>query len=265
MKSKIETEFGKVADHYSAYRPFYPQELFTEIFRSIPSQSFDIAIDVGAGTGLSTIPLCEKFKTVYAVEPDAHMANVLRKNLTQCCPNTKVYNDLLESITDFKSQRIDLVSFGTSFYWADGNSIIKKVKEILDSDGLLAVYRYDFPIVPVKIRDFINTELSDKWDSFRHERLRDTSYSYRTITESDAFSNVRLSRIENNVVLSVDELVGFFTSTSFVSNYLKSLNDPKAYVQNFKEELYRRIGMTDMDIDFGIELIRAHNGPKNTR
>jgi trans-aconitate methyltransferase len=69
----FEPRFGPIAGAYQAYRPAYPQALFDRILEALPPKNRRRAIDLGAGTGLSTLPLCRWFAEVVAVEPDPQM------------------------------------------------------------------------------------------------------------------------------------------------------------------------------------------------
>ncbi len=51
----LETNFGLVASLYSTYRLTFPQLLFEKILGTL-SPPYNNALDLGAGTGLSTLP-----------------------------------------------------------------------------------------------------------------------------------------------------------------------------------------------------------------
>ena len=56
----------KQTDLYAKFRPVYSNEVFEKIaaFHQESSDSFDCAIDVGCGSGQSTVPLAKYFKKV---------------------------------------------------------------------------------------------------------------------------------------------------------------------------------------------------------
>ena len=56
-------------------------------------------------------------------------------------------------------------------------------------------------------------------------------------------------------------LVGFFTSTSYVGAYLRSLDDPAAYLREFEANVVSAIGHGPFGADFPTELILA-SGPR---
>jgi trans-aconitate methyltransferase len=69
-----ENRFGPAVDAFRAFRPGYPRELFNLILREVPEERRERAVDMGSGTGLSALPLCQWFREVVAIEPDPQMA-----------------------------------------------------------------------------------------------------------------------------------------------------------------------------------------------
>ena len=66
--------FGGIATDYDRLRPSPPQEAV----RWLLPERCDVAVDLAAGTGLSTRAVAGNVSDVVAVEPDARMALVLR-------------------------------------------------------------------------------------------------------------------------------------------------------------------------------------------
>jgi len=58
----LETRFGDAVAAYAAYRPEYPAELWEKILAGIPPEHRQRAVDLGAGTGLSAVPLAQWFR-----------------------------------------------------------------------------------------------------------------------------------------------------------------------------------------------------------
>ena len=64
--------FGAVARDYDRYRPRYPAQLIDDLVAS----RIETALDVGAGTGISSRQLADRGVDVLALEPDPRMAEV---------------------------------------------------------------------------------------------------------------------------------------------------------------------------------------------
>ncbi len=244
--------FGEAAAAYSAYRPEYPPALFERILEALPADRRDLAIDLGAGTGLSALPLCPWFREVIAVEPDPQMA----ARLAGIPPNLVVRNTTAEECAQ-ASGSVDLVTSGTAFHWMDGPRVLANVAGWLRSEGALAVYSYPFPGAPDAVRKVVRREFELHWDRFRHERLRQKDYSRRTIRASRELGNVQEILISHILYFTPRQLVGFCSSTSYGSAYIRTLENPDAYLREL-ETAFREASPNDMiPLDFKVELLLA--------
>ena len=64
--------FGAVARDYDRYRPRYPAQLIDDLVAS----RIETALDVGAGTGISSRQLADRGVDVLALEPDGRLRPV---------------------------------------------------------------------------------------------------------------------------------------------------------------------------------------------
>ncbi|MCG5060636.1 MAG: methyltransferase domain-containing protein [Limnoraphis sp. WC205] len=250
----LETQFGQFADLYVATRPTYPEALFQEIVNCVPLPH-DRALDLGAGTGLSTLPLCRWFKQVLAVEPDEGMAVKLR-NLS---PQIEVRPCSAQELNE-TPESIDLITMGNTLYWLDGSIVVKKALTWLRKEGILAAYRYGVPRPPEPIQAILETELRERWHSFRHPRLLDENYSYRVIADQSGFKSIQVLTVPYSIFWNTQQLIGYFCSTSYCSTYLKTLANPDRYVADLESQINDSVGSTPFPVDFSLELIIAQKG-----
>jgi hypothetical protein len=243
---------------YKAFRPQYPDELFRRIVAGIPPEHRRRAVDLGAGTGLSTLPLCQWFEHVTAVEPDRRMAAEIPRNERLAVLNARAEDAELEPSS------IDLVTAGTAFYWMDGPCVVNKVTQWLRRDGVLAVYRYGLPTLPPELAGVLEREFDQHWNQFRHQRLLDEEYSWRCLSGSRGLGGLERIPLCDEHQVSVQHVVGFFSSTSYGSAYLRTLSDPARYLQELESELGRLARGTDVAFRFPIELILARRLPAPT-
>lgn len=236
---------------YRAYRPTYPEALFQRIVDELPPPRRR-ALDLGAGTGLSTAPLCSWFDEVIAVEPDPAMA----ASLASLSQRVQVRSVSAEEC-DEPTGSVDLVTSGNAFYWMDGPEIVTKVARWLRPGGLLVVYRYGFPQAPREVQSLLAEELFQRWGAYVHARLLDTDYSQQVIESSGAFPEVRKQLAPNDVYLDAHQLVGFFHSTSFGSAYLETLPDGAQYLSALERRIVAAVGPDPFPVDFGLEVIAA--------
>ncbi len=243
------TKFGMASDEYKKYRPDYPDTFFFKIMRHVP-KPFKRAVDLGAGTGISTAFLERYFEKVYAVEPDKKMLD----KLAELNGDIEIFTCPAENI-DVLEPFVELITAGNSFYWMKGDIVIQKVSQLLRNNGVFAVYRYNFPTSVPEVDKIISVE-NKKWDTFRHNRLRDEEYSIRTIKKSNLFSDIRIEKIQNIVNLKTEELIGFFSSTSFGSAFLRTKKEPGSYLYGLNKKINKLIKGT-IPVDFSLELIIA--------
>lgn len=249
---QFESRFGQAHAAYSAFRPEYPPALFDRILEAVPPKNRRRAMDLGAGTGLSTLPLCRWFAEVVAVEPDPQMA----AKLAGLHRNIVVRHTTAEECVQ-EPNSVDLVACGTAFYWMDGPRVLAHVLDWLRPQGVLAVYRYRFPRTPEAVRAVLRREFELHWDRFRHDRLRDEDFSRRTIAAAPGFGDIQVIWLRHSLQFQPSQLVGFCSSTSYASAYMKTLRDPDAYLKEL-ESFFREAHRNDMiPVDFQLELILA--------
>ncbi len=242
-------EFGLADAAYRAFRPEYPPALFDAIVAAV-GPGRDLVIDLGAGTGLSTAPLCTHFTRVIAVEPDAAMA----RTLSELADNIVVD---LRPAEDFSADpaSADLVTAGTCFYWFDGPAVAERIARWLRPGAVFAAYRYRFPGLTGSAKEIIGREDRAHWDAFRHDRLRDQAYTRRTLQECLAFTDVSVREIPGVHHLAPQALAGFYASSSFASAYARDIGDAD-YFTKLANELEAACGPT-IEVDYSVELVLA--------
>jgi len=246
--------FGLRNDAYNTFRINYPAALYTEIERAAPTVRRNLAVDLGSGTGLSIPPLLQRFDKVIAVEPDARMTEKITPHL-----KLRVCNVRSEEF-DIESHTVDLITCATAFYWMDGPLLLERMARWLHTDGLIAVYRYCFPVAPDAINHIIQRELQQRWDDFRSPRLIDeeyNQYSWKCFGGCNALRNVNSHAIPNSIAMNSHSLVGFFSSTSYCGAYLRSIKNPDAYLSSLETEIAAVANNQSFEVDFAIELITA--------
>lgn len=218
----------------------------------MPASATRRAVDLGAGTGLSVGPLCERFAEVIAVEPDAAMAEHLRalgrKVMALRCSAEEC---------SLPPGAVDLVTSGNAFYWMDATRVLPRVAQWLAPDGVLAVYRGGFPRATGDVERILQREMNEHWDTYRAAVLRDDSHSERSIRASNLFGDIAREEIPHVVHWSAAQVAGFCSSTSYASAYMRTLGEPQQYLRDLEMELQCAAGVTPIRLEFGLELIIA--------
>jgi SAM-dependent methyltransferase len=122
--------FGSIAEDYDCLRPQAPQEAVDWL---VP-QGCEVAVDVGAGTGLFTRTLVGRAAQVIAVEPDARM----RRVLTARSPGVRVVEGRGESIP-LPDAAADAVFVSSAWHWMDRERAVPEVCRVLRDGGRLGL------------------------------------------------------------------------------------------------------------------------------
>jgi SAM-dependent methyltransferase len=122
--------FGSIAEDYDGLRPQPPQQAVDWL---VPP-GCEVAVDVGAGTGLFTRTLVGKAAQVIAVEPDARM----RKVLTERSPGVRVVEGRGESIP-LPDASADAVFVSSAWHWMDHERAVPEIGRVLRDGGRLGL------------------------------------------------------------------------------------------------------------------------------
>ena len=122
--------FGSIAEDYDELRPQAPQEAVDWL---VPT-GCEMAVDVGAGTGLFTRALAGKVARVIAVEPDARM----RKVLTARSPGVHVVEGRGESIP-LPDAAAGAVFVSSAWHWMDHQRAVPEIGRVLRDGGRLGL------------------------------------------------------------------------------------------------------------------------------
>ncbi|MFK0233261.1 class I SAM-dependent methyltransferase [Streptomyces vinaceus] len=147
--------FGEVAEVYDYARPGYADALVAEVLAyAEPGGRGRAVLEIGAGTGKATVLFAEALggtsggafagvlggvcPELVCVEPDARMAQVLRRN-TENHPGVRVH---LGAFEDWRSdgREFGLAFAATSWHWTDPRRRWDLVHDALVSGGALALF-----------------------------------------------------------------------------------------------------------------------------
>jgi SAM-dependent methyltransferase len=97
-------------------------------------------LEIGAGSGIATLPLAKRGYNIVALELGAELAVVARKNLAPYS-NVEIVVGAFENC-QLPDEPFDLVVSATSFHWLDPVTRYAKSAAALGSNESLAVFRY---------------------------------------------------------------------------------------------------------------------------
>lgn len=126
--------FAAEAEQYDRYRPRYPAELFATLFSKAELVEGDVAVEIGAGTGLATQSLVEAGLAVHAIEPAPELAALAEEKLHE---RARFVAGRFEDCP--LPSRARLVAAFNAWHWVEPAVGLDRVAELLQARGFLAL------------------------------------------------------------------------------------------------------------------------------
>lgn len=225
---------------YQKYRPEYPSAVYTAVLKYFdsgtakgldgdqltPSPSAPVrratALDLGCGTGISTLPLCGHFKSVIGVDASETQIEEARNAGAE-------YEGLsyrVGSAQDLGFQEdgsVDLITIAQALHWMDAKKFYPECNRVLRPGGILAAFGYGLPrsenpelrSLIMNLHDVI---LGDYWDPGRKHIID----CYRELYK-DFSAAFPVSERDDSLVLeklySMDDFIGYLQSWSAYQAY----------------------------------------------
>jgi ubiquinone/menaquinone biosynthesis C-methylase UbiE len=245
-------QFDKIHHQYTNVRPSYPRAVYDEIAADLNVVPADLAVDIACGSGQSIDGLKRIAKKIIGVDIGSNLLADARKRY----PEVMFVQGSGEE-PGLDPNIADLVTIATAFYWMDRPKVIERVSSLLNSNGVFAVYKYDFPWVMDPRNRIVERHLAEKWDKHRSSRLKDFDHDTQDlIASSGRFQRVRQRTIENRLSMSVPQYVAFMASTSYVSKFIAEEVGNDSYLEALTNELLGE-GGEGLLINFDITLVIA--------
>jgi ubiquinone/menaquinone biosynthesis C-methylase UbiE len=137
------------AFHYSAFRPSLHLMILKECLEE--GKEFSYGLDVGCGTGQSSIALTNFCNKVIGIEPSKEM---LQKSIKHPRIEYSQYN---KKYFDFSDNYFDLVTFAGSLYYAKSQTLLDEVVRVTKSASKIIIY--DFELSVDVILEKLNLEI----------------------------------------------------------------------------------------------------------
>ena len=222
----MKDNFSHNPSAYAAYRPSYPDAIFHELQKLIPSTSR--AWDVGTGNGQVAVKLSSFMDQVEATDISA--AQMSQASLS---PNIN-YSVQPAEKTNFEDDTFDLITIGQAIHWFDFDQFYTEVNRVGKNQAVIAAIGYNLikinPTVDKIINHLYSGILKDYWDPER----RFIDEEYRTIPFP--LKEIPLPNDPIKVIWTLDHLMGFLNTWSALKHYrtknnINPLNSIKSDLQ----------------------------------
>lgn len=144
-----------IAGHYAAYRPPLHQLILKKCLKEYEESKFKFGLDVGCGTGQSSIALADFCERVIAIDPSPEMLVMAKSS------RLISYKTFDGKNIELPEDHFDIVTFAGSLFYAKSQRLYDETIRVTKQDGLILIY--DFELVM--------DEFQDIQESFENESL----------------------------------------------------------------------------------------------
>lgn len=138
-------------NEYIKYRPSYPPSFYNRFYdeHAKNHNTFGIVNDVGAGAGIASEKLAEKFKKVIVSEPNARYVKIAENRLNSLGKFPKDKFSFLPEGGEKSSlpdASLDCLTICEALHWTDIQTSINEFARCLKSGGTLGIFHYSPPM-----------------------------------------------------------------------------------------------------------------------
>lgn len=136
-----------VSATYDAHRPAAPAALAPLLTQLAEAPQPALVVDLGSGTGLSTLPWAGVARQVIGVEPNDEMrAQAERRAARDLSGAAQVrFVAAPAERTGLPDACADIVTASQAFHWMEPTETLAEIARILRPGGVFAAYDYDWP------------------------------------------------------------------------------------------------------------------------
>jgi SAM-dependent methyltransferase len=134
-----------VAAEYNTHRPRPPKALLDLLTQLARLERPRLVVDLGSGTGLSTLAWAERAEEVVGIEPNDDMRGVAEANARARGAANVRFVSGVSTATGLPEASTDLVTVSQALHWMDPTPTFVEAARILRPGGIFAAYDYDWP------------------------------------------------------------------------------------------------------------------------
>jgi SAM-dependent methyltransferase len=249
------------AARYHAYRPRPPLAVVDLLRQLAQAPRPDLVVDLGSGTGLSTVVWAAHAERVVGIEPLDEMRGVAEANRTAA--NVR-FAPGVAGATGLADGAADIVTCAQSLHDMEPQGTLTEVARLLRPGGVFAAYDYDWPPVvhrgaaeafsafarrigELRKRHGIRSEMQ-QWDKAGHlERMRACGH----------FRYVREMHLYNTEPCTAERWVGFALTLGHVPPVLElGLDDDEVGLTALREAAQRIFGAGELPwyVSYGVRV-----------
>ncbi|MFD1884756.1 class I SAM-dependent methyltransferase [Paenibacillus wenxiniae] len=232
------TRFNGFDELYDQNRP-QPPLLVADLLVNYLQKRPKLVLDVGCGTGLSTMIWSGKAADIIGIDANYDMLGRARIKLEQQPVSGISFQHGYSNELPADSATVDVVTCSQSFHWMEPVSTLQEVQRVLRAGGIFAAYDCDWP--PVlnwqlereyeHLIDLSERLLEQYGDPEQRAVKRDKSTHLQTLQNSGHFRFVREIVFQHTEPCSAERYTGLLLSQGGIQAALK-LGAPAAHLES---------------------------------
>ncbi len=237
---------GQVYDQNRPRPPAIIADLLTQV-AGVPRPT--LVVDLGCGTGLSTLLWAGQADAVVGVEPEPDMRRMAieaQRALPAAANVRFVAGD--SAHTGLPSGDADIITCAQSFHWMDAESTLAEVARLLRPGGVFAVYDYAQPPIVDWQAEAVylqfRAEIEARCEALgMHQRRSDKREHLARIKASGHFRHVREVGACSEDEGDAARFIGIVCSFSRIGAlHKRGLTDAEIGLDTFRTAVERRLG-----------------------
>ena len=239
------------AEAYDAFRPSSPPVIVDILTQLARVQRPQLVVDIGSGTGLSTVMWAERARRVVGIEPNADMRQQAERRVSQSHSNNVTYQDGVSTQTNLPAECAEIVTCSQALHWMEPEPTFAEIARILRPGGVFAAYDYDLPFTIDWEVEQSENEVMARFRTIRTDHVLDggvKSWSKEKHLErmqaSNLFRYTKEIRLHNIEYGNAERLIGLVISWGSFRYLTQGITEQELGLDQLKSVAHRVIGDT---------------------
>lgn len=234
---------------YALFRPTYPRQLFDSAFKyheQTPGARWDLAIDLGCGTGQATVELTP-FKKVIGFDPSEKMVEQAMLGFFQNgTAQIEFVQGSAEDLVILADSSVDLVIAAQSAHWFNWNKVWPEIARVLRPGGTTSIWGYGevttpkYPYLKPLISDYHGgpDQLGPHWEQPGRSIVEGLLREVPAATEvcPDAYSDFRRTFFSSPQITDVPSPLPMILKRTMTWSELLQLLKTSSALRNFHDK-----------------------------